>query len=200
MPRPHREPHPRQLGDVAAAGVDHQAAHAARLRARWRAARRSSRRRRRRRRDHQDVAVRALLDGDVEHPVVARRHADGDRGAGDVRAGVDRAHARRRGGRCGPAPRARSRRRAARSASTTSPGRRAVGCGRRRRSCGSLPHGSSETWMTSSSISPPTARIARSTSARPIVCVASRSSGKRLRGELLERQLDRRGSCGRGRS
>ena len=34
----------------------------------------------------------ALLDGDVNHPVVARRHADRDRGAGDVRAAVDGAH------------------------------------------------------------------------------------------------------------
>ena len=37
----------------------------------------------------------ALLDGDVDHPVVAGRQADGDGGAGDARAGVDRAHVRR---------------------------------------------------------------------------------------------------------
>ena len=46
-------------------------------------------------RDDENVAFLTLLDGDVDHPVVAGRQADGDGSAGDARAGVDRPHVRR---------------------------------------------------------------------------------------------------------
>src|SRR5207248_1771016 len=41
-------------------------------------------------------------------------------------------------------------------------------------------HGRRDTWITPSSTSPPTARIAVSTSSSPYSCVVSRSSGKRF--------------------
>ena len=46
------------------------------------------------RRDDEDVAVAALLDRHVDHPVVAGRHADRHRRARDARPGIDRPHAR----------------------------------------------------------------------------------------------------------
>ena len=42
--------------------------------------------------DHQDVALLALLDRDMDHPVVARLRQNGDRGSGNLRAGPDRPH------------------------------------------------------------------------------------------------------------
>ena len=42
--------------------------------------------------EDENVAGLQLLDGDVEHPVVARRRADRHRRPGDPCAGVDRAH------------------------------------------------------------------------------------------------------------
>ena len=71
------------------------------------------------RRHDQDVAGLALLDGDVDHPVVAGRHLAGERVAGDARAGGRSGAAGGAAGRCGPAPRAPWRRPAAPSASTT---------------------------------------------------------------------------------
>ena len=44
------------------------------------------------RRHHEDVALAAHLDGDVDHPVVAGRHRNGDGIAGGRGAGIDRAH------------------------------------------------------------------------------------------------------------
>src|SRR5690606_16441641 len=44
--------------------------------------------------DHQHVALSALLDRDMDRPVVGRRHADRDRGPADVCARIDGAEPR----------------------------------------------------------------------------------------------------------
>src|SRR5262249_3564613 len=91
---PDREAHLPQLGDVPAAGIDDHTTYApggqrrgdevadvAGVGARgWR--------------DDQHVTVAALLDRDVDHPVVAGWDADRHRRAGDVRAGIDRPQVR----------------------------------------------------------------------------------------------------------
>jgi hypothetical protein len=90
--RPDGKAHRGQIAHVAHAGFDDQTLHAVRLqRGREQLAEvagvasGSGR-------DDQNVAFLTLLDGDVDHPVVARGNADGDRGAGDARAGIDRPH------------------------------------------------------------------------------------------------------------
>jgi hypothetical protein len=93
-PRPHREAHLVQRLHVAAAGVDDQSLHPARVQRGGEqfaehavgivggAA------------DHQDVALSALFDGDMDHPVVTRLRQHGHRGAGNLRAGPDRPQVR----------------------------------------------------------------------------------------------------------
>ena len=70
------------------------------------------------RRHDQDVAGAGLLDGDMDHPVVAGRDLAGERVAGDPGRPVDRAQLTGRAGPCGPAPRAPWPRRGAASWST----------------------------------------------------------------------------------
>jgi len=65
-------------GPPAAAGVDHQTAHAARRQGRRQQLAEISIVRGRFGRDHQDIARLALFDRDVQHPVVVGWHADGD--------------------------------------------------------------------------------------------------------------------------
>lgn len=88
--RPHRKVHLVQCPDVAAAGIDDQSLHAARLQ---RGCEQLA--------EHavgvvggaahdEDVALRALLDRDMNHPVVAGLRQHGDGGAGDRRASPDR--------------------------------------------------------------------------------------------------------------
>ena len=61
--------------------------------------------------DDDDVARLGLLDGGVDHQVVARPADHGERGAGDAGALLVRAGSPGRGSRCGRSPRGRWRRR-----------------------------------------------------------------------------------------
>src|SRR6266545_5131745 len=110
----------------------------------------------------------------MDHPVVAGRHADRDGAPRDVGTCIDRVDVR--GQKAG----ARLR---------LVDGRDAVLCecvDDRSLSAADVPdddayfHGSSETWMTPFSTSPPTALIARSASSNPNSCVVSRWSGNRF--------------------
>ncbi len=92
--RPDRKAHLLQIVDVAAAGVDDQPAHAARLQ-------RGAQQLAEIARSDSEIGAAtrmspspALLDRDVDHPVVARRAERCDGGAADRRAAPDRPHAR----------------------------------------------------------------------------------------------------------
>ena len=74
---------------------------------------------RRRGGDDDDVARLGLLDGGVDHQVVARPAQHGERGARDARALLVRPDAPGPGSRCGRSPRARWRRRTPASLSTS---------------------------------------------------------------------------------
>src|ERR1700722_2222074 len=166
-PGPDREPHPGQLPHVPAAGLDDQAAHPARLQRGGEQLAEVPVVAAGGRRHDEDVAVLALLDGDMDHPVIAGRDADGDRGAGDLGARVDRVQVR------GQQPAAALRLVLGSDAELRERvGDRLVGPGDgaddngHAHSC----QGSRDTWMTSSSWpAPPIALIARSTSDRPKV-------------------------------
>ena len=92
---PHRELHRGQFGDVAAAGVDHQPAHPAGGKGGRQQFTEIAVFRGRFGSHHEHVTVLALLDGDVDHPVVVGRQAHGDRGSADPGPGVYRRHVRR---------------------------------------------------------------------------------------------------------
>jgi hypothetical protein len=92
--RPDWESHLRQLGHVSAAGVDDQSAHTTRVQCGGEQFAEVTGIRERRRCHDKNVAVTALLDGDVDHPVVGRRHAHSHGGASDVRPRIDRCYVR----------------------------------------------------------------------------------------------------------
>ena len=96
-----------------------KSAHAASLKRASPADRRNSRSRRRTSARRPGCRPPTLLDRDVDHPVVARRNADGHRRAGDAWRRDKSGACKAPGGRCGPAPRAPSRRRTAANASAT---------------------------------------------------------------------------------
>src|SRR5690606_19161505 len=90
--RPDREVHFLEVAHVAHAGVDDQPAHTARLGAGGEEIAEVAVFARARRRDHQHVAFAALLDGRMDHVVVARRNGDRHRRRGDAGTRVDRSH------------------------------------------------------------------------------------------------------------
>jgi hypothetical protein len=90
--RPDREAHLGQIAHIADAGVYDQPLAAARLRRGGEQIAEIAVLAGAGRCDDEDVAGLQLLDGDMDHPVVARRRGDRHGGAGDARAGVDRPH------------------------------------------------------------------------------------------------------------
>src|SRR5205807_8631584 len=112
-------------------------------------------------------------DRDVDHPVVTGWHADRDGASDNVRARVDRRDV------CREEPSASLRLVHGRDAVLRERvDDRAVGP--RRVADDYSRHGRSETWTTPLPISPPTARMAVSTSASPYSCVVSGCSGNRF--------------------
>src|SRR5665213_3392640 len=92
--RPDGVVHLFERADVAAAGFDHGAAHAARFERAAEEIAEVAVLARRGRHDDQHVAVLTQFDRDVQHRVVAGRDRDGDGVADDRRAGIDRPHVR----------------------------------------------------------------------------------------------------------
>ena len=90
--RPDRETHRCQILHVAHAGVGHQAGRAAGPAGGRQQVAEIAGVGRRSHRQHQHVAGLKLFDGDMDHPVVARRREDGDRRTRRRRAGIDRPH------------------------------------------------------------------------------------------------------------
>ena len=90
--RPDRKAHRGQIAHVAHAGFDDQALHAVRLQRSCEQLAEIADVGCGSGRDDENVAFLTLLDGDVDHPVVAGRKADRDRRAGDACAREDRSH------------------------------------------------------------------------------------------------------------
>src|SRR5690606_18586315 len=124
------------------------------------------------------MAAGAPPDRDMDHPVVRRRNADRHRRTRDVRAGLDGADLRSQ-----QAPPALSLVNRGDAEAGEPVNRSYIGAAdslyHHRHDQDASFHGNSETWITSSSSSPPTALIARSVSPRPNVWVVSKSSGYR---------------------
>ena len=91
---PRREAHLVQVGDIADAGVDDQAAHPTGLQGGGEQLTEQAVRGGGIGGDDEDVARGALLDGDVDHQVVAGPAHHGDRGSGGADARLDRAELR----------------------------------------------------------------------------------------------------------
>ena len=161
---PHRELHRGQFGDVAATGVDHQSAHTACGQGRREQLTEISIFRRRFGRDDQHVTRLALFDGDMDHPVVVGRQADGDRRPADPGTGVDGRHVRR--DQAGAALRLVNRGHPVlpEGIADLRVGARRIADDDRHAHFSFPSHGINEMWMTSlSPVSPASARIAWST-------------------------------------
>ena len=92
--RPDREAHRGQVPHIAYAGLDDQTLHTARLQRSREQLAEIADVRCRGGRDDENVAFLTVLDGDVDHPVVAGRKADRDCRACDACAREDRSHGR----------------------------------------------------------------------------------------------------------